>query len=100
MASQSQYPPPAAAPVVNVSTVTQHVQQVGVPFRSAPRWSPFAAALLSFIIPGLGQCYKGQILNGIVWFFVVIIGYVALIVPGLVLHLCCIIGAATGDPYR
>jgi len=63
-------------------------------------WSPFVAALLSFLIPGLGQLYKGQVLNGIVWFFVVLIGYGALILPGVILHVCCVLGAAIGDPYR
>jgi TM2 domain-containing membrane protein YozV len=63
------------------------------------RWSPGLAAVLSFFVPGLGQLYKGQILNGIVWFFMVGLGYVALILPGLVLHLFCIIGAASGNPW-
>jgi predicted RNA-binding Zn-ribbon protein involved in translation (DUF1610 family) len=67
--------------------------------RNAPRkWSPGVAAVLSFIIPGLGQMYKGQIGNGLVWMIVVIIGYVMMIIPGLILHLCCIAGAASGDP--
>jgi hypothetical protein len=63
------------------------------------RWSPGLAAVLSFFLPGLGQLYKGQILNGIVWFFMVGLGYVALILPGLLLHLFCIIGAASGNPW-
>ncbi|HYN85972.1 MAG TPA: hypothetical protein VER32_12015 [Pyrinomonadaceae bacterium] len=28
---------------------------------------PFLAGLLSFLIPGLGQIYNGQILIGLVW---------------------------------
>jgi TM2 domain-containing membrane protein YozV len=63
------------------------------------RWSPGLAAALSFFLPGLGQLYKGQILNGIVWFFMVGLGYMALILPGLLLHLFCIIGAASGNPW-
>ena len=63
------------------------------------RWSPGLAAVLSFFIPGLGQLYKGQIINGIVWFFMVGLGYLALILPGLLLHLFCIIGAASGNPW-
>ena len=51
-------------------------------------------ALLSFFIPGLGQLVKGQVFGGIIWFIVVAIGYAALVIPGLILHLCCIIGAA------
>lgn len=63
------------------------------------RWSPGVAAVLSFLIPGLGQMYKGQIINGLVWFVFVLLGYAALIVPGLFLHLFCIVGAASGNPW-
>lgn len=63
------------------------------------RWSPGLAAVLSFFVPGLGQLYKGQIINGIVWFFFVGLGYLALILPGLILHLFCILGAASGNPW-
>ena len=63
------------------------------------KWSPGIAAVLSFFIPGLGQLYKGQILNGIAWFLFVLIGYAALIVPGLILHIFCIIGALSGNPW-
>ena len=63
------------------------------------RWSPGLAAVLSFFVPGLGQLYKGQILGGILWFFLVGIGYLALILPGLVLHLFCILGALSGNPW-
>jgi TM2 domain-containing membrane protein YozV len=62
------------------------------------RWSPGVAALLSLFVPGLGQMYKGQAINGLAWLFFVVIGYVAFIVPGFVLHMICIIGAASGDP--
>jgi hypothetical protein len=44
--------------------------------------------------------YKGQVFNGLVWLVVVVIGYVVFVIPGLVLHLFCIIGAASGDPYK
>lgn len=63
------------------------------------RWSPGLAAVLSFFVPGLGQLYKGQILNGIIWFFFVCMGYVALILPGLVLHFFCVLGALSGNPW-
>lgn len=67
---------------------------------SVPRWSPLAAAILSFLIPGLGQLYKGQPLNGLFWLLIVFIGYICFIIPGIILHICCIIGAASGNPYR
>jgi TM2 domain-containing membrane protein YozV len=63
-----------------------------------PAWSKGVAAVLSFFIPGAGQIYKGQVLNGLVWLVVVATGYFFFIVPGLFLHVCCIIGASMGDP--
>jgi TM2 domain-containing membrane protein YozV len=65
-----------------------------------PKWNPAVAALLSLFFPGLGQIYKGQLLNGLAWIFFVTLGYICFIVPGLVLHLCCVVGAASGDPTR
>lgn len=64
------------------------------------KWSPGVAAVLSLIIPGAGQMYKGNVLSGLFWLFIVIIGYVFLIIPGLILHLICIVLAASGDPYK
>lgn len=61
------------------------------------QWSPGVAALLSLVIPGAGQMYKGQIFNGLFWLAVVVIGYFAMVVPGIVLHLMCIVGAASGS---
>jgi TM2 domain-containing membrane protein YozV len=66
----------------------------------APAWSRGVAAVLSLVIPGAGQMYKGQVLNGIVWLVFVFFGYAALIFPGVILHFFCIIGAASGDPRR
>ena len=85
-----------AQPAINVTQVTN----VGHSGHPHARFSPLVAALLSFIIPGLGQLYKGQPINGLVWFVIVVIGYIAFIIPGIVLHLCCIAGAAMGNPYR
>lgn len=55
---------------------------------------PGLAAILSLFVPGLGQLYKGQIINAIVWFVIVLVGYFLLIIPGIVLHLLCIFGAS------
>lgn len=55
--------------------------------------SPFLAAGLSMLIPGAGQLYAGRVISAILWFLVVSAGY-ALILPGLVLHLFCMAGAA------
>ena len=53
------------------------------------------AAVLSVLMPGLGQIYKGLIGRGILWLVAVAIGYVAFIVPGLILHLICIVDASS-----
>ncbi|WP_051315323.1 hypothetical protein [Algoriphagus terrigena] len=54
---------------------------------------PGTAAFLSFLIPGWGQFRRGKRLQGLVWMVVVIAGYFLLIVPGLILHLICILEA-------
>ncbi len=64
------------------------------------KWNPGVAALLSFLIPGAGQMYKGSVGLGLLWLFSVLLGYVFLIIPGLLLHLACILTAASGDPYK
>jgi hypothetical protein len=83
-------------PVATVAAATQHVY---IQTRVA-KWSPGVAAGLSLIIPGLGQIYKTQIFNGLLWMIMVPIGYLFFIIPGLFLHICCVIGASQGDPYK
>lgn len=81
--------PPAAAPVVNVTTtVVNHIH--------GKRFSRLVAGVLSLIIPGLGQVYKGQPINGLVWFVLVLVGYIPLVIPGLILHALCVLGAVSG----
>jgi TM2 domain-containing membrane protein YozV len=55
--------------------------------------TPGLAAVFSLFIPGAGQLYAGRVVAAILWFLVVSAGY-ALILPGLVLHLFCIVSAA------
>ena len=78
--------PPVAATVV--------VQ----PVPTVPAWNPGVAAVLSLVIPGAGQMYQGHVLGGLIWLFVVVVGYMLLVVPGLLLHLCCILAAASAKP--
>lgn len=59
-------------------------------------WSPGVAAVLSLVIPGAGQMYKGQVFNGLAWLVIVPIGYVFFIIPGVILHVLCILGASMG----
>jgi len=60
--------------------------------------SPVAAALLSLLVPGAGQLYTGNVVSALLWFLLVTAGYL-LILPGIFLHLCCII-AATSSAHR
>jgi len=78
---------------INVTTAAPQA----LPQHVSPKPSPGIAALLSFIIPGAGQMYRNKVGQGILWFVAVVIGYAMLIVPGLVLHIICIIAAATDD---
>lgn len=75
-------------------------RQLHIAANKQPQWSPGIAALLSLIIPGAGQIYKGQVLNGILWLLFVFIGYWLIIIPGIILHVICIFGAASGDPRK
>lgn len=94
--------PVQAIPVINISNVnTATAKSVAVSRgRGRKRWSRIVAFLLSCLTPGLGQLYKGQLVSAIVWFIVVLIGYFLFIVPGFILHWCCAIAAACGDPYE
>lgn len=64
------------------------------------KWSPGIAAVLSLVIPGAGQMYKGEVGNGLLWLISVCIGYALFMIPGIALHICCIFGAASGDPTK
>jgi TM2 domain-containing membrane protein YozV len=61
--------------------------------------SPGVAAVLSFVIPGMGQIYKGQILLGLLWFVGALLGYVAcFVVCGIVIHIFSVIDAYASPP--
>lgn len=55
---------------------------------------PGVAAVLSFLIPGLGQLYNGDFFRAFLWFvFALILGVstfvVAMGIPSLIYHLWC-----------
>jgi TM2 domain-containing membrane protein YozV len=62
-------------------------------------WDPGIAAVLSLVIPGAGQIYKGNILAGILWLPFVVGGYFLFLMPGFILHILCIFFAWLGNPY-
>jgi TM2 domain-containing membrane protein YozV len=57
--------------------------------------NPAVAAVLSLIVPGAGHLYAGRPLAAVLWFVMVSIGYLLLIVPGVLLHILCIASAAS-----
>jgi TM2 domain-containing membrane protein YozV len=57
--------------------------------------NPILAAILSFVIPGLGQVYNGQIVKGIVIFVAFIIGIFLVVIPGVIVWLYGIYDAYT-----
>jgi hypothetical protein len=76
--------------------VSGQSSRVLVPQAAQP--SSGVAAVLSLVIPGAGQMYKGHVGSGLVWLIAVVVGYAMLIVPGLILHLLCILSAASSRP--
>ena len=55
------------------------------------------AAVLSAVIPGAGQFYRGNRPAGFVWLAATVIGYFMLIVPGIGLHALCVMNAYKVD---
>jgi len=55
--------------------------------------SPGLAAVLSVIVPGLGQVYSGHLVSGAVWFLATGLAYWAVLLPGFLVHAFCV-GAA------
>lgn len=85
---------PAPSPFVPPVAVQFNEEQQRQPRQY---WNPGVAAVLSFLIPGLGQMYKGQVLNGFFWLIIVLCGYACFLFPGFFLHVICVFGAASGS---
>lgn len=83
-------PPPASSP-----TSLQLVQQREQQEAQLQAWhnaTPTQAGMLSFFVPGLGQMLSGRVPAGLLWMMFTCLGY-CLIVPGIVLHVLCILNA-------
>lgn len=79
----------------------QSLRQSAVPAPAAQQaWIPGVAAVLSLVIPGAGQIYKGQLNAGIAWLVGVVVGYCLFIVPGLLAHIVCIYKAYSEIPVK
>jgi hypothetical protein len=53
------------------------------------------AALMSLVVPGAGQAYKGRPVAGGVWFVVIVGAYAWLGLPALLIHLMCVVTAGS-----
>jgi TM2 domain-containing membrane protein YozV len=58
--------------------------------RRAARPSPGVAAVLSVLIPGLGQVYAGRRGAGAGWFLATGFAYWAILIPGFLVHAFCV----------
>jgi len=79
---------------------TLRQERMPTPVPQQRTWNPGTAAVLSFVIPGTGQLYKGQILAGLCWLVGVGAGYLAFVVPGVFLHIACVYNAYSHDPTK
>lgn len=64
-------------------------------YTPAQQLSPEAAVALS-VIPGLGQICQGRVGRGLAWLAGVAVGYLLLIIPGVILHVLCAVDAYKG----
>lgn len=62
---------------------------------AGPPPSNGVAAILSLLIPGVGQIYKGQTGRGIGFLIGAILGYLLFVVPGLFVHFIAVLDAAS-----
>lgn len=51
------------------------------------------AGLASFFCPGLGHLLCGKPFSGILWFCLVLIGYLLFLIPGILLHIMSIMAS-------
>jgi hypothetical protein len=86
---------PALRVAVQPMQVNVGIQNVPPHYVGRPnRHSQGVAALLSFFWPGAGHIYCGEVGAGIGWMMATFIGYLAFVVPGIILHICCIVAAS------
>lgn len=77
------------------ATVGQAAQPQNIYYIQRDDGNRGLAALLSFLIPGVGQMYLGHVGAGVGWLLGTFFGYCFFILPGAVIHIVCVICAAT-----
>lgn len=65
--------------------------------RRAPH--PGIAAVLSVLLPGLGQVYAGRLVPGGLWFLATGFAYWAVLLPGFLVHALCVWSAYHSAKY-
>jgi TM2 domain-containing membrane protein YozV len=55
------------------------------------------AGLCAFLFPGLGHLILGKPFQALLWCVGIFVGYLCLIVPGIILHIISIVDAAKQD---
>jgi TM2 domain-containing membrane protein YozV len=63
----------------------------------ARKWSRGVAVFLSFLIPGVGQTYKGHVGPGVRWLVFVTLAYAMTWIAGLLVYIACIYDAAVSE---
>ena len=58
------------------------------------------AGLCAFLFPGLGHLVIAKPLQALLWFVVIVLGYCAFVVPGVLLHLMSVVDAARAEQRR
>ena len=61
--------------------------------------SPGIAAVLSVVIPGLGQLYAGRLFAGAMWCLGTAVAYWAILLPGFIVHALCVWSAYQSAKY-
>jgi hypothetical protein len=67
-------------------------------WRVPRRYVHLIAALLSLVLPGAGQVYKGRNVAGALWFVGVAACYWLVGLPALLVHLMCVVFAGSAAP--
>ena len=57
---------------------------------------PGISAVLSVIVPGLGQVYNGHLIAGALWFLGTAFAYSMVLLPGFLAHALCVWSAYAG----
>lgn len=81
--------------ILDLELKNLRLQQSVNPANMKEKPSNGTAAVLSLVIPGAGQMYKGDVGKGFLWLIFTVIGYLSFIIPGVVIHIICIVNAAS-----